>query len=1126
MDNCPYKGLIPYMEGDTRYFFGRDTERRIIADNLRATRLTVLYGPSAVGKSSVLNAGVAHDLQDDPDYILRVFRDWRGDLGRFLDDLERDAATAEGSEAADHTLLVVLDQFEEYFQYHPKHDGESPFLKQLVAIFNRCDLPIHFLLSIREDSLAALDRFKTEVPTLLDNRLGITFLSREAACEAIVKPLQRFNEDLHGRSVADNKLHPIEIDEKLAAEVVKEIVEAQGEEHEGVQTAYLQLVMKRWWEREMQGNSAQMLATTLREQLGGVRKIVERYLEDTIATLSPEEKELASEVFHYLVTSAGRKIAQTVSELGASTYVGEKGIWKMLDGLLDKLQRARVLASVPPPRGSRRDERCYEFAHDVVAKAALDWKKQFRQAQEMAKTEASLAEERSLRKMYLSQALAAKALLEELHGEQERSALLAARAHSLYTEARAQRGARSGGASLLDIPGFPGTLYEVFQEILSASHFSHTLGEHSSEVAGVAFSPNGLTLATASYDGTIRLWDLNRPGKSDPVVLRVDSAQFSAVAFHPKNKDLVAGSLDGAVRIFKGGAAVEIGRHDGHVRSVTFSPDGTQIVSAGDNGAVLVWDLANPGKNVALIGHYGTVWSVAASPSPNGAILATAGQDGKIRLWNLSRQERRPYEELSVPGGRDPEVFSISFSPDESMLASGSDDGKVRLWYLQHSSEPASLEGHEDAVRSVAFCRSSSQTVLASGSNDQTVRLWDWRRPESKSVILCGPSSGISSVALSDDGGMLAAGYWNRHFRVWTLKERKCNPALLKRYDLKAKLFSVAFSADGKWLASGDESATVQVWRTDQSGAGPTMREQYSQPVRAVAFHPDRPILASGSYDRKVRIWDLREPQSRILGEHPGGVTSLSFASDGSTLASASRDGTVCLWDPNTLTRRLEVPSFHKSCIWTLAVSPDGKWLATGGDDRTVRLWNLEGDSRAARILGRHEMYVRAAAFSRDGKLLASGSRDGTVRLWHVHEPEKEPIILRGFDLGVGALAFSLDSKTLAIAGWDHTVQLRDVDFPTAAPIILKGHRDGVSSLAFSPADGTLASGSYDRAIILWKVDIDAVNRDAAGMALARVWRALTKDERDEFVGPMVDDKPTCQQDAELAPVKTVTTKP
>ncbi|HME58386.1 MAG TPA: ATP-binding protein [Terracidiphilus sp.] len=515
MDRCPYKGLLPYTEDDAPYFFGRDTERRVIGENLRASRLTLLYGESGAGKSSVLRAGVAYDLRNDPDYAIVVFPriqkgeavdSWRNDpvagitraihesLGgllkrslkpqfappppepkpvimgntmilppepprkpTLLHDLLQ--AAAGGKEAADkppdlgglleeyadatgRNLLIVLDQFEEYFQYHPSEAGAGTLAGELPRLVNRRDFPVNFLISIRQDAVASLDRFKNYIPNLFSNYLRIEYLSPAAAQSAMLKPLGKYNEEVEigQRALAAIRGHlragepmnpnwtlhvifsipegsadseavkqararfgdllplsdipqvPLVITEAVAADVVQEIIRAQGDDRQQVQAAYLQLVMRRWWQKEVNAHSGEMRRETL-DELGGVKKIVDEHLEKTIQGIGAWRQDDVAKIFAPMVTSAGRKIAQTVSELIGSTDLTQYTVEEVLEALF----KARILATVPPPRGSPPQEKCYEFAHDVVAKAALEWLGRRKQAQkaEAAEHEAAQAKLRA-----------------------------------------------------------------------------------------------------------------------------------------------------------------------------------------------------------------------------------------------------------------------------------------------------------------------------------------------------------------------------------------------------------------------------------------------------------------------------------------------------------------------------------------------------------------------------------------------------------------------------------------------------------------------------------------------------------------------------------------------------------
>jgi hypothetical protein len=273
-------GLQPYTAAQRDYFFGRESDQRVIASNLYASRLTILYGATGVGKTSVLMAGVVPRLEAAKRTAVVVFRQWqdpsflealkarcveavgvaRGrpadlDPGLPLDDLVLAA-----SHAVRGSVLILLDQFEEYFVYHPESQADSPFEVELARAINREDVDVGFLIALREDALARLDRFRTRIPNLLASTIRLRHLSLEAAERAIRGPLQVYNRQT-GAHVA--------IEDDLVSEVLRQVRTGQrllggpagaGQAQEQiaadeVETPFLQLVMERLWEREREEGS-------------------------------------------------------------------------------------------------------------------------------------------------------------------------------------------------------------------------------------------------------------------------------------------------------------------------------------------------------------------------------------------------------------------------------------------------------------------------------------------------------------------------------------------------------------------------------------------------------------------------------------------------------------------------------------------------------------------------------------------------------------------------------------------------------------------------------------------------------------------------------------------------------
>ena len=386
----PYKGLIPYSENDANFFFGRQRERDMIEANLIATRLTLLYGASGVGKSSVLRAGVVHHLRHlaaedlanhgNPEFAVVIVNAWRDDpltslLNSVYTALQADlgplhpavASLAPPSAAAfvptlqawttalDCDLLLILDQFEEYLFYHATEDGLGTLAMEFPRAVNHPDLRVNFLIAIREDALARLDRFKGRIPRLFENYLRIQHLDVAAARDAIEQPLLTYN-----RLMAP--VQPVTIEPALVDEVLAQVQTNQvfvGESGRGavsgaggparVETPYLQLVMSRLWAEEVQAGESVLRLATL-QRLGGAERIVRTHLDTVISTLTPAEQDHAARIFHHLVTPSGTKIAHSVPDL--AEYSGLTPA--QLEPVLEKLSSSSMDALRPGAGTSRR----------------------------------------------------------------------------------------------------------------------------------------------------------------------------------------------------------------------------------------------------------------------------------------------------------------------------------------------------------------------------------------------------------------------------------------------------------------------------------------------------------------------------------------------------------------------------------------------------------------------------------------------------------------------------------------------------------------------------------------------------------------------------------------------------
>jgi CHASE2 domain-containing sensor protein len=405
----PYVGLDYFVEDDAARFFGRDGERKRIIGNLRASRLTLLYAESGVGKTSLLRAGVAARIRDlaargSAAYVPVVFSSWRSDpvpgLIGAIEAAVRPLAGNGGLElpreglaqaiqrvttSVGATPLVILDQFEEHFLYEPA--GDDDFDDELAICVNRRDLRANFLISVREDAYSQIGpRFKARIPDVYGNYLHLDFLDEHAARDAIVKPIEAFNADPEAGAprceiepaLVDTVLAQVRRGQVTIGDRAAPEVDSAGTAR--VETAYLQLVMKRLWDEERAAGSHRLRLETL-ERLGGADTIVRGHLDDVLARLTSEQRDAAAAGFRFLVTSSGRKIALSSDELREFSDADAAA----LEPALEHLERERILR--PVPSDERDGVARHEIYHDVLAPAVLDWRRRHLEAQERVETE-------------------------------------------------------------------------------------------------------------------------------------------------------------------------------------------------------------------------------------------------------------------------------------------------------------------------------------------------------------------------------------------------------------------------------------------------------------------------------------------------------------------------------------------------------------------------------------------------------------------------------------------------------------------------------------------------------------------------------------------------------------------
>jgi len=399
----------------------------------------------------------------------------------------------------------------------------------------------------------------------------------------------------------------------------------------------------------------------------------------------------------------------------------------------------------------------------------------------------------------------------------------------------------------------------------------------------IAFSPGGQYLAVASGIG---VW-IYEVTTSRALMLIPTESSVSSVSFSPDGATLASGAWNGTVKLWDvatGEPIATLEGHEGRVSSVSFSPDGATLASGAGDDTVKLWDVAT-GEPIATLERQGSgVTSV--SFSPDGATLASGAWNGTVRIWDVASREI-----ITTLEGQATEVLSVSFSPDGTTLASGAWDGMVRLWDVASREIITTLEGHTAWVLSVSF--SPDGATLASASWDSTILLWDVASREIVATLE-GHTAWVTSASFSSDGTILASGSGDGTVRIWDVATHTTIGTLQGH---AAGVRSVSFSPDEVTLASASRDSMVKLWDVATGEIIATL-EGHGDQVGSVSFSPDGATLASGANDGTVKLWDVTTHTTiATLQGHAAGVGSVSFSPDGTTLASGAYDGTILLWD-------------------------------------------------------------------------------------------------------------------------------------------------------------------------------------------------------------------------------------
>lgn len=527
-----------------------------------------------------------------------------------------------------------------------------------------------------------------------------------------------------------------------------------------------------------------------------------------------------------------------------------------------------------------------------------------------------------------------------------------------------------------------------------------TFEGHTNWVRSVDFSPDGQTLASASDDQTIKLW--NRKTCQCLKTFEGHRERVWSVVFSPDGKTLASGSEDNTVKLWnveEGQHLKTLKEHEGWIRCVAFSPDGQILASSSSDQTIKLWDLKTGSCVKTLEAHKGRVCSI--SFSPNGQILASGGDDKTVRLWDLETGSC-----VKTLEGHEQGLRHVAFSPDGQILVSGGEDCTTRVWNVNTGKLLKILTGHRERIWMLCFCLTHKNRLISS-SDDKTVKFWDVDTGQCLKTLQ-GYTNWAWSIVFTPDNKKLVTSNEDRTIKLWDVETGKCLKTL-KGHDNRIR--SIDISPDGKTLASGSDDQKITIWDF-QIGQRTRVLEGHDDRVLAVSFHPtEKDFLASGGDDRIVRIWNVYTGQCiKQLEGHQSWIWSIAFHPEGQILASSSEDQTIKLWNIET-GLCLNTLEGHEGWVRSVAFSPDGQTLASGSEDKTVKLWNIDTGECIQTL--RSNSAIRSIAFHPNGKSIAAAGEDSTVTIWNVPKG-KISHVSKYHQERIWAISFDSDGNTLA----------------------------------------------------------------------------------------------------------------
>ncbi|MEM9119505.1 MAG: hypothetical protein AAGD09_16735 [Cyanobacteria bacterium P01_F01_bin.56] len=1089
----PKERIAPEMETSGRQ---ADIDELIYRIERKDYRLSVVYGPSGVGKSSTIQAGLIPALQQRTfdgrrviTILQQVYKNWAAELGsqllqacseaqpdwelpNTLDTLPAILEQLRDNERNKFKTILIFDQFEEFFFANTTVEERMRFYNFAVDCFKILDVEV--ILSVKEDYLHFL---------LACNRLsGLEIISNNILDRKILYYIGNFSQE-DAANIFRNRIQDTRttFDEDLIEQLVNDLADSFGY----VRPIELQIVGAQLQSDKItQLRQYQSLA---RDSAQPREILVNKYLETVVDDCGPENQELAEIILYLLTNEDGTRPIRTKTELMREQLCeAVRNHEEQVDVILEIFVKSGLVLLVPSaPTDS------YQLVHDYLVSLIRD-KVQTKYQEEIAQLTQKVVGLSKIVRLLIGLSTFLVSAIVILY-------LISRNNNLLYKVTELDR------SSIKILSQFEGYQLNSLEGAIANAH-------NFNEPAPLSFKRDILPQRTTLPIHTLQ-YVLDNIAELH--WQNTEQGQIFAADVHTETGRVATGGLDQTVKIwdFNGQEQLTVNLSlelddDAQIWDVRFTGAGDRLAVIDSNGQLLLWPLVDSATEPELR-QQAHPYPQPDQPkelltrliaSPDQSTLATAGADGMIRLWdanNLSMIAEWPVSE--VP---DQKVLigSLEFSSNGESLVAADDAGNISIWQLQDNAPGELLDrlpiAHaEERLSTWALAVSPDNRLLAAASSDGFIRIWDFfsGQPQQK--------------FLAHNGNLVAT------------------------VDFITTVNSISPEEDMYWMVTTDELGTVRSWRTDTEKSIQIRELKGNQGWIWNLLHTpltdshDSKLITT-SIDGSMRFWDLSRafnrdddsrqnanslalPEGHINSRTGNGQTwSTSYSPDRQLLATSGNDGTAKIWqlsDFNVgtespkllfeLQHRNDAQSFEQDIFW-VAFSPSGEKVVTAGADGTVKLWDSEtgqpltrqtavGDEEPIIMAHPDRASVNTVAFSPDGQLVASADALGRLWLWQADDGQPitddfEPIQVSGSDnkpwtaAAVFAVQFSPEGDYIATASADGDVRLWELQSTgdsrslSAEPAaVLPGHRDGATSVDFS-GDGLIATAGKDGVVRIW----------------------------------------------------------